>query len=219
MLPEMEASAVKPLRADAERNRRRLLDAAAAAFAEEGLDVSVAEIARRAGVGHGTAFRNFPTKERLICEIVADRVAGLGAVARELLEREGVADPLREFMELVVERHVADRGLAQAVDAGVLADPAVGAAHHEFLGLLDELVRRGQEAGQVRGDVSAIDVMLLTKGVASAADPLLDVTPRIWRRYLDLAYDALRPESATRLSGRAPTRAQLERAFAERSRC
>src|SRR3954451_22287764 len=98
---EPMGTAAKPLRPAAERNRRRLLDAAATCFAEGGLDVSVAEIAKRAGVGHGTAFRRFPTKERLLCEIVLDRLEALVTAARELLAREGVADPLREFMELV----------------------------------------------------------------------------------------------------------------------
>jgi AcrR family transcriptional regulator len=219
MFPGMDTTAVKPLRADAERNRRRLLDAAAACFAEQGLDVSVGEIARRAGVGHGTAFRRFPTKERLICEVVLDRIEGLVAAAAELLERDGVDDPLRAFAELMLERQVADRGLAQAVDAGVLADPAVGAAHAELLATVGRLVRRAQEAGRLRDDVSAIDVLLLTKGVVAAADPLLDVTPRVWRRYLDLVFDGLRPDAATPLSVRPPTRAELERGFALRPRC
>src|SRR4051812_862559 len=203
---------VKPLRADAERNRRRLLDAAAACFAEQGLDVSVAEIARRAGVGHGTAFRRFPTKDHLVRAIVLDRLEGLSAAARELGE-------LDAFLEVMVERQVADRALGEAVGQAVLADPAVGGAHAELLACMDDLVRRGQEAGRVRGDVSGIDVMLLTKGVAAASAPLLDVSPRIWRRYLDLVRDALRPDAATTLTGRPPTRAQLERALRQRSRC
>jgi AcrR family transcriptional regulator len=207
------AMPTRPLRADAERNRRRLLDAAAEAFAEQGLDVSVAEIARRAGVGHGTAFRRFPTKEHLICAIVLDGVESLAAAARDLLERDDVADPLGEFMRLLVERQVANRALAEAMGAGVLSDPAVGAAHGELLAAVDGLVRSGQEAGLVRDDVSAVDVLVLTKGVVAAAEPLQVVAPRIWRRYLDLLRDALRPDSATPLSGRAPTVAQLQRAI------
>src|SRR5258708_36935827 len=72
----------KPLRADAERNRRLLLDAAAEAFAEHGLDVSVGEIARRAGVGQGTVFRRFPTKEHLIAAVVVDRMHQASARGR-----------------------------------------------------------------------------------------------------------------------------------------
>src|SRR4051812_47925924 len=203
----------RTLRADAERNRRRLLDPAAEAFAEQGLDVSVAEIARRAGVGHGTAFRRFPTKEHLVCAIVLDRIESLAAAARELAERDDVEDPLGRFMRLLVERQVGDRALADAMGASVLADPAVEAAHGELLAAAGELVRRGQAAGLVRDDVSVVDVLALTKGVVAAAEPLLAVSPRIWCRYLDLVRDALRPESATPLSGRAPTVAALRRAL------
>ena len=206
------ATAAKPLRADAERNRRRLLDAAAACFAERGLDVSVAEIARRAGVGHGTAFRRFPTKEHLVAAIVLDRLEAVTAQARELVGADG--DPLFEFMRTTVEMQVEDRALGEAIGSGVLTDPAVQTAHRELLDVIEELVRRGQAAGQVRDDISAVDVMLLTKAVAKAAEPLQGIKPRIWRRYLDLVRDALRPEAAHKLTGRAPTRAELDRGIA-----
>jgi len=207
--------AARPLRADAERNRRRLIDAAAEAFAERGLDVSVAEIAKRAGVGQGTAFRHFPTKERLVAEIVRDRLTGLAAFGRELLEDSRREDPLLDFMRSLIELQVQDRGLAEGVGSSVLADPAVREAHLELLRTIELLVARGQEAGNVRTDISAVDVIVLTKGVAAASDPLCVVKPRIWRRYLDLVRDALRPESARPLSGRPPTRAELERGLAE----
>jgi AcrR family transcriptional regulator len=80
-----KASAPRPLRADAERNRRAILDAAEAVFGEHGLDVGVAEIAARAGVGRGTLFRNFASKEDLIAAIVSERMAETAGRARELL--------------------------------------------------------------------------------------------------------------------------------------
>src|SRR3954451_16162338 len=138
---------VKPLRADAERNRRRLLDAAATCFAERGLDVSVAEIARRAGVGHGTAFRRFPTKEHLVCAVVIDRIEGLTALAGELLEA-AAGDPLLEFMRRAIEMQLQDRALGESIGTSVLADPAIQQAHRELLDAIEQLVRRGQKAGQ-----------------------------------------------------------------------
>jgi AcrR family transcriptional regulator len=204
------AIAAKPLRADAERNRRRLLDAAAACFAERGLDVSVDEIARRAGVGHGTAFRRFPTKEHLVCAVVLDRIEALTALAARL---EG-EDALFEFMRGAIELLIADRALSESIGTSVLADPGIQEAHRELLDAIEALVRRGQEAGEVRDDVSAVDVMALTKGVTAASAALLTVRPRIWRRYLDLARDALRPGAAHELTGRAPTRAELDRGLA-----
>ena len=206
------ATTAKPLRADAERNRRRLLDAAAACFAERGLEVSVAEIARRAGVGHGTAFRRFPTKEHLVAAIVLDRIEAVTAHARELLETDG--DPLLEFMRTAIEMQVEDRALGEAIASDVFGDPAVQVAHRELLDVVEQLVRQAQQAGQVRDDISAVDVIALTKAVTAASATLLAVKPRIWRRYLDLARDALRPEAAHPLTGRAPTRAELDRAIA-----
>jgi AcrR family transcriptional regulator len=208
-------TAAKPLRADAERNRRLLLDAAAACFAERGLDVSVAEIARRAGVGHGTAFRRFPTKEHLVSAVVLDRIEAITALAGDLLEDGAVDDPLLEFMRRTIEMQVQDRGLGESIGTGVLADEGVQAAHSDLLTAIERLVRRAQERGQVRDDISAVDVIVLTKGVTAAAAPLLAVKPRIWRRYLDLARDALRPEAAHPLTGRPPTRAELDRGLAE----
>src|SRR3954453_15005584 len=211
---EPMATAAKPLRADAERNRRLLLDAAATCFAERGLDVSVAEIARRAGVGHGTAFRRFPTKDDLVCAVVVDRIEWLTALAGELLEAGG-DDPLREFMHNAVELQLRDRGLGESIGTSVLTDPAFHQAHRELLDAIEQLVRRAQEAGDVRDDISAVDVIVLTKGVTAAAAPLQAVKPRIWRRYLDLVRDALRPEAAHPLTGRAPTRAELDRGLAQ----
>ena len=202
----------KPLRADAERNRRLLLDAAAECFAERGTDVSVAEIARRAGVGHGTAFRRFPTKEHLVCAVVLDRVEAMTALATDLEGDEAVFD----FMRRAIELQMDDRALGEAFGSAVLADPAIQAAHRELLDAIERLVRRAQEAGQVRDDISAVDVIVLTKGVVAAAEPLHAVKPRIWRRYLDLVRDALRPGAAHPLTGRAPTRAELDRGLAKR---
>src|SRR4051794_1997250 len=207
---------VKPLRADAERNRRRLLDAAAACFAERGLDVSVAEIARRAGVGHGTAFRRFPTKDHLMCAVVLDRIEGVTALALELADSSDVEDPLLEFMRRAIEMQVEDRALAEAFGSAVLADPAIQRAHGDLLSAIERLVRRAQESGQVRDDISAVDVIVLTKGVTAAAEPLHAVKPHIWQRYLDLVRDALRPESAHPLTGAAPSRAELERGLSEK---
>src|SRR3954465_11493357 len=91
------------LRADAERNRRRILEAAAAAFAESGLDVGVAEIARRAGVGAGTIFRRFPTKEDLVVAIVEERIAQMVTLAEEALEEDDAGEAFRRFVLAGIE--------------------------------------------------------------------------------------------------------------------
>jgi AcrR family transcriptional regulator len=205
----------RPLRADAERNRRRLLDAAAAVFAERGLDASTAEIARRAGVGQGTVFRRFPTKDDLVAAIVVDRLGEITTAAAGLL-----ADPPRNggvlaFMAELARIHVRDRGLMEAVNGTrALADPAVHDAHGALMDVLEELVKADREAGLVREDIGAFDVMALGKAVASACEP--EVPTAGWKRYLAVVAAGLRP-SAEKLPGRAPTRAQLDRLLVELS--
>ena len=155
----------RPLRADAERNRKRLLDAAAAVFAEHGLEASTAEIARRAGVGQGTVFRRFPTKDDLVAAIVVDRLARSPsgrARWRRIRRRTGA---VLAFMAELASMHVRDRGLIEAVNGTrALADPAVHDAHGELLDVLEDVVKRDREAGLVREDLGAFDVMALEQG-------------------------------------------------------
>jgi AcrR family transcriptional regulator len=209
---ERPSAEARPLRADAERNRRALLDAARACFAEQGTDVSVAEIARRAGVGHGTVFRRFPTKERLIVEIVLDRMDELIATARESLAASPGFEAVLGFMRDVVGTQIQDRALAEAVGSSFREDPDLQDKQAELLGVVDELVRSAQRAGELRRDVSAVDVHLLTTAVVAAATPLCAATPDAWHRYLDLVAGSLRPGAAThaKLPGQPPTAEQLQ---------
>ena len=119
------------LRADAERNRRRLLDAAEALFRERGLDVGVAEIAERAGVGRGTLFRNFPSKEDLIAAIVVERMAEAVDRGRMLLDAPDPGEALFEFLAEIAGRQQLDRALFEAVADTWLANDEIGAAHAE----------------------------------------------------------------------------------------
>src|ERR1700758_2836739 len=124
-----KASAPRPLRADAERNRRRILDAAEAVFGERGLDVGVAEIAEAAGVGRGTLFRNFASKEDLIAAIVADVLGSIGPRGEALLDAPDPTDALFEFLAEIAGRQQMDRALVGAMDEGWLSRAEIGAAH------------------------------------------------------------------------------------------
>src|SRR6478672_1972093 len=106
----------RPLRADAERNRKRLLDAAAEVFAEQGLEASTAEIARRAGVGQGTVFRRFPTKDDLVAAIVVDRLGEITETAAALLAGSPPGGRVLAFMTELAQIHVRDHGLVEAVN-------------------------------------------------------------------------------------------------------
>src|SRR5580658_4681884 len=194
----------KPLRADAERNRRLLLDAAAAAFAEHGLDVGVGEIARRAGVGRGTVFRRFPTKEHLIAAVVVDRMHQASGRGRELLSDPDPGEALFELLAAMVEAARTDRALFEAVDDEFLANEDISEAHADLVGVIDQLLRRAQEAGAVRDDVGGLDLLMMFKGVCEASRPFND--PAIAGRQLELVRAALRPVGeGERLKGKPPT--------------
>lgn len=202
-------------RADAERNRRRLLDAAAELFGDRGLDVGVAEIAQRAGVGRGTLFRNFPTKEDLIAAIVVDAMAQAAALGRELLEAPDTGQALFTFLEVAAARQQRSRALFEAVEETFLVNPEIRAAHADVVDVLGRLLARAQAAGEVRADVGAFDVLMLLKGICEAAAAFQQMDPQISERQLDLIRAALSPPATPqKLRGRSPTLEDLERAFA-----
>lgn len=202
------------LRADAERNRRRVLDAAEALFRERGLDVGVAEIAQHAGVGRGTLFRNFASKEDLIAAIVVERMSEAAQHGGALLDAPDPGSALFGFLEEIVGRQQLDRALFEAVAETFLANPEIRAAHAQVLGVLDTLLIRAQAAGAVRADVGALDVLMLMKGACQAASAFSQLDPDIGRRHLDLVLASLRvPDAGQALRGRAPTIEDLDRAF------
>jgi AcrR family transcriptional regulator len=202
----------RALRADAERNRRRVLDAAQELFGERGLDVGVAEIAQRAGVGRGTLFRNFPTKQDLIAAIVIDRMAEATDYGRRLLDAPDPGEALFGFLEEVVGRQQLDRCLFDAVQDTFLANQEIRAAHAEIVGGLEDLLSRAKAVGAVRSDVGAMDVLMLCKGVCEAATAFAGSDPSIVPRQLDLVRAAISADSAQRpLRGRPPTLEDIER--------
>src|SRR5689334_11041436 len=178
------AQAVRPLRADAARNRARLLEVAYQTFAEEGLGVPIDEIARRAGVGAGTVYRHFPTKEDLYRAVIEARINHIVEDGRRLLASADPGDALFEFLRsMVLQWGATDRGLAEALAGlGVDVKAAVPDAEHAFLELLGNLLRAGQKAGTVRRDLDVRDVKALMVGAqaiqtynAEAADRLIEV--------------------------------------------
>ena len=168
------------LRADAERNRGLILDAARSVFAEQGLDAGVAEIAERAGVGVATIFRRFPHKEDLLVAIVEARVSEIVAFARG-------ASTFGDFMREAVSLHMGDRCLCESVGTAVFDRPELRSARDEARDAVGALLRRSQHAGEVREDLTVDDVPIIVLGVARAAPS------DGWERYLDFALAGLRP--------------------------
>jgi AcrR family transcriptional regulator len=168
------------LRADAERNRGLILEAARSVFADQGLDAGVSEIAERAGVGVGTIFRRFPHKEDLLVAIVEARVTEIVGLARD-------ASSFRDFMRKAAALHMEDRCLCETVGTAVFDRPELRAAREDAREAVGVLLRRAQDAGEVGRDVTVDDVPVILLGVARAAPP------DGWERYLDFALAGLRP--------------------------
>lgn len=183
------ADAPRPLRADAVRNRGRILAAARAAFAEQGSEAHAEDIARRAGVGVGTLYRHFPTKRELAEAVLEFKVDEIEAFVRA----ECLTDPdpwagLERVFRNAGEAQAEDRHFADAVTDALGEDPPA-CAHRERLGpVVMELVRRGQESGVVRADLREEDLHALFCGLGAVAR-----TGEDWARYLDVVLAGLRP--------------------------
>ena len=177
----------RPLRADAARNRARVLEVAYDTFAAEGLSVPIDEIARRAGVGAGTVYRHFPTKNDLYRAVVEDRIGNIARQGRVLLESEEPGEALFSFLRsLVLQWGATDRGLAEAL-AGVGIDIATAMpdAEAEFLGMLDDLLQAGQKAGTVRRDLDVRDVKTILAGAQAMQAANADAAARLTEVFLD----------------------------------
>ncbi|HXY80125.1 MAG TPA: helix-turn-helix domain-containing protein [Gaiellaceae bacterium] len=157
------------LRSDAKRNLDRLLAAASECFAEHGVDASVDEIARRAGVGHGTVFRRFPTKEALLVAVMVERVRDLTRAAEEALEDPEPGPAFERFLRRAAEVYAQNRAIVEGFERCVETEE-VGALKVA----VGRLVRRAQHAGAVRRDVTAEDVMDLVPAVSRHPDVVLD---------------------------------------------
>lgn len=190
------------LRSDARENRDRILAAAAQAFADDGLGVSLIEIARRAGVGNATLHRNF-TKEQLVEELFQDWYARRRAVAERALADPDPWHGLVSFLEDIL----ADGGRNPAISTLFAIRPDW---REEFRGLMACLLARAQDAGLVRTDVAAEDLTLALLGVARTMAIAGQSCPTQWRRHLSLVLDGLRSQHAQRLPGLPPAPEQLD---------
>lgn len=158
------------LRADARRNRARVLKAAQEAFAAEGLAVPLDEIARRAGVGAGTVYRHFPTKEALFETIVLGRVREMGERARRWVDADDPGQGFFLMLDEIVEQGVLKKDLVDALtSAGVDISDTLAEARIAIRDAIRTVLTRAQAAGAVRPDVNAADVQALLSGLFLAS--------------------------------------------------
>ena len=172
-----------PLRADARRNRDQILEAAREAFAESGFAVPIDTIAARAGVGPGTVYRHFPTKEALFHAVVTSRLADLVAEARRRAADTDPGDAFFGFLARLGAEGAARRDIPDAI-----AVP--GPLRDELHAALEVLLTRAQGAGAVRPDISATDLVALLKGLLTSAHD--DTQPGRAERILGVVTDGLR---------------------------
>ncbi len=199
-----ECSIGRPLRADAQRNRERILQAADEMLAAHGVDASIDEIAGRAGVGVGTVYRNFPTKEALLQALFVARMQPLITAAREGVEADDPGEAFVAFMRRLGEEFVNFKALAEVMTSAGMDLSAKAEAAADLLAAGDALLQRAQQAGDVRPDVSIADVAALLTGLGYAD---ASVTPTQSSRCVALACDSLLMRARSLLPRRNPDKA------------
>jgi AcrR family transcriptional regulator len=189
---EIATEAERPLRADARRNRERIIESARLAFAECGPEAQMDDVARLAGVGVGTVYRHFPTKEALLAELVRQKFRLFADRAREALAQDG--EPF-VLIEDLLRRNAAtaadDLGIQYAIaNAGEQAWAQAQPEQDELIALTGELIDHARRAGTIRPDIEPTDIGMLMCGVCSTMGARPDYD---WRRHLELVIDTLRP--------------------------
>jgi AcrR family transcriptional regulator len=184
-------STERPLRADARRNRDRILRAARVACAEHGTSVQISDVARGAGVGVGTVYRHFPTKEALIEALVAEKYTTAIATARAALE---VEDPWTAFVDMLrgnAEMMARDATLRDALTRLANEDlPVAAEGRAELEAVGGQVMERARAAGALRPDVTVDDIGMLMSGLCASMTRPGDA----WRRHFDLLIDGLRAQ-------------------------
>lgn len=197
----------RPLRRDAERNRRRILEAAHALMSERGLRVSHDEIAAAADVAVGTVYRRFPTREELVLALFGDRVNGVVELARTALAVDDPWAAIETFMSRILSVHAEDRGLRELMTGSMTL---ARRAEAQIAPVVSELVERAHAAGCLRPGVRAQDLATINLMLQDVIDRARSVDPQLWQRMLAITLDGLRATHDQPLPGHAPTSAEFE---------
>ena len=210
----MTAHLERPLRRDASRNRERVLHAARELFAERGLDVTMDEIARHAGVGVGTVYRRFRSRDEIIAALFEDRMRDYVALADVALADPDPWAGLVTFLERSQSMQAADRGLKELLLSDKRTLDRIARVRERVMPLLERLVARAHAAGVLRADVSAGDLPVLSHMLGQVIDFSEGTSPGLWRRYLAVLLDGLRPGAPAPLPGAPLTLAEHDAAVA-----
>ena len=187
---------VRPLRRDAERNRQRILRAASEVFTTRGLHATLDDVARRAGVGVGTVYRRFPDKEALVDALFEDKLQALVTEAERALEAQDSWTGLVTLLERAGAMLTGDRGLVEILMYATYGQDRVSRARARMQPVVTRVVERAQRDGKLRADIRPTDVPVIAFMLTTAAEYAGQAQPEIWRRYLTLIVDGLRPTRA-----------------------
>ncbi|BBH66871.1 TetR family transcriptional regulator [Actinoplanes sp. OR16] len=180
----------RPLRRDAQRNRERIIEAAHEVFATRGFAATLDDVAHHAGVGVGTVYRRFPTKESLVEAVFTDRLEDMVTLAEEALTADSAWDGLVDFFRRAARMHAADRGLRDAA-LSIDADH-FGQVGEHMLPLLQQIIDRAHAEGTLRPDAGMHDFPIILAMVTELAQNSTACRPEIYERYLSLLLDGLR---------------------------
>lgn len=210
-----DAKSERPLRVDAERNRQRILDAAADLFAERGLQVSLDEVAERAGVGVGTVYRRFPNREALIDALFQARVEEFIGIAQEAAADPDAWAGLTRFIELGAEFHGRNRALKELMFSAPGGREWVDRVRARIRPIVGRMVKAAQEQGRLRPDLHTLDVPMMTLMLSSAMEFTAGLGTESWRRLLGIVVDGLESsrESHTALADKPISQAALAEAM------
>jgi AcrR family transcriptional regulator len=192
----MSELAERPLRADARRNRERVIAAARAVFSEHGREAQMDDVARQAGVGVGTVYRHFPTKDALLGALIADAFDRVAAEARRALEEPDPWAALTRVLWFAAENLATDRALSEAMASDAEIPEGATAGQAILTETVSELMRRAAAAGALRADAMVDDIPMLMCGVGMGTIKDHRCTDA-WRRHLQIVIDGLRASSAS----------------------
>ncbi|WP_405992056.1 TetR/AcrR family transcriptional regulator [Streptomyces sp. NBC_00986] len=201
--------APKPLRADAARNRAKLLVAATELFGERGLDAPLEEIARRAGVSIGTLYNHFPSREAFWEAIFPERLATLERITETALAAPDAWDGFVAYLEGLFALQAEDRGLNDALAQRFRAAPEVEKACHRGFQLAELLIQRARDSGQLRPDFEPEDLVTLIWAMSQVIRESMETAPDAWRRCLAFFLDGLRAGAAHPIEVPPLTQGQL----------
>jgi AcrR family transcriptional regulator len=206
-----------PLRRDAERNRRRVLEAARSTFAEQGIDAPLENIARRADVGIATLYRRFPTREALIEETFELKALDYLRAAEEALRADDAWDGFRRYIERICKIQAEDRGSTDVLTTTFPTAKKLEAHRKESHKKAGELIERAKKQGALRADFVIGDLIFILMANGAFLQATRDVAPDAWKRYVALLLDALKEGDTSPLPPPATDR-QLYRAMLVTSR-